>query len=187
MPNPRLASRYAKSLVNLSQEQGKLEAVYTDMCYVAEVCKQSREFVNLLRSPIIKSDQKSKILDAVTKGKISPLAEAFITLLVKKGREADLPEMANAFIEQYQEIKGIHRVLLTTATPVGESVKQAIVEKVKKEKGLGTVQLETVVDESIIGGFMLELNNQLLDASILRDLKDIKRQFDKNLFVHNIR
>jgi F-type H+-transporting ATPase subunit delta len=49
------------------------------------------------------------------------------------------------------------------------------------------VQLETVVDEKIIGGFMLEMNNQPLDASILRDLKDIKRQFDKNLFVQNIR
>jgi F-type H+-transporting ATPase subunit delta len=49
------------------------------------------------------------------------------------------------------------------------------------------VQLETVVDEKIIGGFMLEMDNQLLDASILRDLKDIKRQFDKNLFVQNIR
>jgi len=66
-------------------------------------------------------------------------------------------------------------------------VKQYIEQKVKKDKGLGTVQLETVVDEKIIGGFMLEMDNQLLDASILRDLKDIKRQFDKNLFVNNIR
>jgi F-type H+-transporting ATPase subunit delta len=66
-------------------------------------------------------------------------------------------------------------------------VKQYIAQKVKQEKGLETVQLETVVDEKIIGGFMLEMNNQLLDASILRDLKDIKRQFDKNLFVQNIR
>jgi F-type H+-transporting ATPase subunit delta len=66
-------------------------------------------------------------------------------------------------------------------------MKQYIEQKVKKEKGLGTVQLETVVDEKIIGGFTLEMDNQLLDASILRDLKDIKRQFDKNLFVNNIR
>lgn len=187
MPNPRLAARYAKSLVSLSQEKGSLEAVYADMCYISEVCKQSKEFVNLLRSPIIKADQKGKIMEAVTHGKIGALSEAFITLLIKKGRESDLPEMAQAFVQQYQEIKGIHLVTLTTATPVGESVKQYIEQKVKQEKGLGTVQLETVVDEKIIGGFMLEMDNQLLDASILRDLKDIKRQFDKNLFVHNIR
>jgi F-type H+-transporting ATPase subunit delta len=66
-------------------------------------------------------------------------------------------------------------------------MKQYIEQKVKMEKRLGTVQLETVVDEKIIGGFTLEMDNQLLDASILRDLKDIKRQFDKNLFVNNIR
>jgi len=187
MPNPRLAARYAKSLLSLSQEQGNLEVVYADMCYISEVCKQSKEFVNLLRSPIIKADQKGKIMDAVTRGKIGSLTESFITLLIKKGRESDLPEMAQAFVQQYQEIKGIHLVTLTTATPVGESVKQYIEQKVKQEKGLETVQLETVVDEKIIGGFMLEMNNQLLDASILRDLKDIKRQFDKNLFVQNIR
>jgi F-type H+-transporting ATPase subunit delta len=126
-------------------------------------------------------------MDAVTRGKIGALTEAFITLLIKKGRESDLPEIARAVVEQYHEIKGIHLVKLTTATPVGESMKQYIEQKVKKEKGLGTVQLETVVDEKIIGGFMLEMDNQLLDASILRDLKDIKRQFDKNLFVNNIR
>ncbi|MCX6263755.1 MAG: ATP synthase F1 subunit delta [Bacteroidetes bacterium] len=187
MPNPRLAARYAKSLVSLSQEQGNLEAVYADMSYLWAVCKQSHEFVNLLRSPIIKADQKGKIMDAVTHGKIGALTEGFITLLIKKGRESDLPEIAHAVVEQYHEIKGIHLVKLTTAAPVGESVKQYIEQKVKKEKGLGTVQLETVVDEKIIGGFMLEMDNQLLDASILRDLKDIKRQFDKNLFVHNIR
>ncbi len=187
MPNPRLADRYAKSLVDLATERGQLEAVYADMKYLQAVCKASKEFVSLLKSPIIKSDQKNSIVTAVTNGKVSELTAAFNNLLVKKGRESDLPEIAFAFIDQYNAIKGIHRVKLTTAVPVGDDVKKSIESKVKNAQGIGTIELETAVDEKLIGGFVLEYNNNLVDASILRDLKDIKKQFSQNLFVQNMR
>lgn len=187
MPNPRLANRYAKSLIDLSTEKGQLEAVYADMKYLQAVCKASKEFVALLKSPIIKNDQKNAIVTAVTKGKVSELTAAFNTLLVKKGRESDLPEIAFAFIDLYNELKGIHRVKLTTAVEVSDELKKSIETKVKGEQGFGSIELETVTDEKLIGGFVLEFNNKLVDASILRDLKDIKKQFSKNLFIQNLR
>jgi F-type H+-transporting ATPase subunit delta len=187
MPNPRLAARYAKSLLDLATEKGQLEAVYADMKYLEAVCKQSKDFVNLLRSPIIKADQKNTIITAVTKGNICELTASFNNLLVRKGREIDLPEIAFAFVDQYNEIKNIHRVKLTTAVEVSEDVKKSIEVKVQQEKGLGTIELETAVDAKLIGGFVLEFDNNLVDASILRDLKDIKKQFTRNLFVQNIR
>lgn len=187
MPNPRLANRYAKSLLDLAVEKGQLEAVYADMKYLQAVCKASRDFVTLLRSPIISADQKNSIITAVTTGKVSDLTAAFNTLLVKKNRESDLPEIAGAFVDLYNEMKGIHKVKLTTAVPVSDEVKQSIEAKVKAAQHLGTVELETVTDESLIGGFVLEFNNKLVDASIARDLRDVKKQFSGNLFVHNIR
>lgn len=183
MSNARLAGRYAKSLLVLAAEQGQLEAVYADMKYLHAVCEASSEFVNLLRSPIIKADQKNSIINAVTKDKVSLLTNSFTVLLVKKGRESDLPEMASAFIEQYNEIKGIHQVTLTTAVEVSEDLKKAIEEKVKAENQFATVELTTKTDETLIGGFVLEFDNNLLDASIARELRDIKKQFTNNTFV----
>ncbi|MEN9685353.1 MAG: synthase subunit delta [Bacteroidota bacterium] len=187
MPNPKIAGRYAKSLIDLATEKNQLEAVYADMQYLQEVCKSSREFVNMLKSPIIKPDQKNSILAAITQGKISELTSLFNSLLAKKGRETDLPEIAAAFIDQYNTLKGIHRVKLTTAVPVSEEIKKAIEAKARSAKQTGTIELETSVDEKLIGGFMLEFDNKLIDASILRDLKDIKKQFNENLFVQNLR
>lgn len=187
MQNPRLAGRYAKSLVELATEKGQLEAVYADMKYLQAVCQQSREFVSLLKSPIIKSDQKGNIISAVTNGKTSELSNAFIQLLVKKGRESDLNEIAAAFIEQYNQLKGIHKVTLTTAVPVSDELKQSIEQKIRSERSLGTVELETRTDESLIGGFVLEFNNNLVDASIQRDLRDIQKQFLENLYVQQLR
>ena len=187
MPNPRLATRYAKSLVDLAVEKDQLAVVYEDAKYLQAVCKGSREFTNLLKSPVIKADKKQQIIEAVTKGKVSEITTAFNRLLVVKGRESDLPEIFDAFIDQYNTIKGIHKIKLTTAVPVSEELKSSIVTKAKAEAGLNEVELTTAVDESLIGGFVLEFNNNLVDASIVRDLKDIKKQFNKNVYVQQIR
>lgn len=188
MPNPRLAARYAKSLIDLSTERNQLEDVYKNMQFLQQVCKASRDFVSLLRSPVVSADKKQSIIDAITKGRISELTAAFIKLLIHKGRESDMPEIITAFVEQYNAIKGIHKVRLTTATPISNDLKDTIVSKVKREANLQNVELEEKVDESLIGGFVLEFNNNLVDASVLRDLKDISKQFkERNVFVQNIR
>ena len=187
MQNPRLASRYAKSLVVLAQEQNQLEAVYADMKYLQDVCKQSRAFTNVLRSPVINADAKEKIVNEIVSKNISKISSAFVNLIVKKGREKTLPEIAHAVIDQYNEIKGIHKVRLITATPASEELQTAIVNKVKADAQLAQVELENVVNDSIIGGFQLEYKGNLVDASIARDLRDIQKQFQKNTYIRNIR
>ena len=187
MPNPRLATRYAKSLIGLAQERGELETVNKDMEFLQSICKSNRDFVNLLRSPVVKADKKDAIITAITKGRISVLTASFTKLLVEKGREEDLPEILAAFINQYNEIRGIQKVRLTTAVPVSEDLKKALLDKVKKSTGFDKVEMEAIVNENLIGGFILEYNNNLVDASILRDLKDISKQFQENVYIRNIR
>jgi F-type H+-transporting ATPase subunit delta len=186
MPNPRLANRYAKSIVDLAIEQNQLEVVYADMKYIQAVCIASKEFTTLLKSPVIKADKKIAIIEAVTKGNVSELTNLFNKLLVNKGRESELFEIANAIIDQYNEIKGIHQVTLTTAVEVSDNIKSAIESKIKAEQGLQNVELNTKVDESLIGGFVLEFNNNWVDASIARDLRDVKKQFAKNFYVNQL-
>ena len=88
MPNVRLAGRYAKSLLDLAIEQNQLDTVHADMKYFQAVCTKSHEFVNVLRSPIIKADQKNAIILAVIKDAVSALSLSFIVLLLKKSRES---------------------------------------------------------------------------------------------------
>ena len=158
MPNVRLAGRYAKSLLDLAVEQNQLDAVYADMKYFQSVCAQSQDFVNVLRSPIIKADQKNAIILAVIKEAVSALSLSFFVLLVKKSRESALPEIATAFIEQYNALKGIQQVSLTTAVAIGEELKQAIEQKIKAETQFKTVELTTHTNEDLIGGFVLSLS-----------------------------
>jgi F-type H+-transporting ATPase subunit delta len=186
MQNPRLATRYAKSLIDLATEQNILDTVHADMALVQGICKINGEFVSLLRSPIVASDKKESIITAVLQGKTTELTGLFIKLLVAKGREGNLPEIANAYIEQYNVIKNIKTIKLTTAQEVSEEVKSSIVAKIKGSDNY-SINLETAVDESLIGGFVVEVGGNIVDASILRDLNDIKKQFLNNDFIQNIR
>jgi F-type H+-transporting ATPase subunit delta len=187
MPNPRLAGRYAKSLIDLAIEQNQLETVYKDMQYLQAVCKSSPEFVSVLRSPVIKGDKKQKILFAITDGKLSTLTASFNKLLISKAREEYIPEIVASAIALYNALKGIHTVKLTTATAISEELKQSIVAKLKAETSLQNIELETAVKGELIGGFVLEFNNNLVDASIERDLRDIRKQFSQNIYVQQIR
>ncbi len=187
MPNPRLASRYAKSLIDLSIEKGQLENVYADMQWLHKITLSNPDFVNVLRSPVIKSDKKIKIVEAVVAGNIGEITLAFTRLLINKGREGNFPEIINSFISLYKEHKNIHTVKLTTAAPVSEAVKEAIVSQVKKSGGYENIELQTAIDEKLIGGFVLQTGDKLIDASIAYDLKTIARQFENNDFIYKIR
>jgi F-type H+-transporting ATPase subunit delta len=186
-PNPRLAARYAKSILDLSLEKNQLEAVHNDMLLLKETLHNSRDLVNLLRSPIIKADKKGKILNAIFTGKISPLTSAFITLLLNKEREGNLPEIAIAFVDQYKVLKGISTVKLTTAVAVSDDLKQAILQKLKTERNLQQVELDTEVKKELIGGFILEIGDMRMDSSVAFELNNVRKQFQNNDFVYKIR
>lgn len=187
MPSPRLAGRYAKSLIGLANEKNQLELVYNDMLYLQEVCRVSKDFVTLIKSPVINADKKLAALNAITAGKVGELTTAFNRLLVNKGREDVLPEIITAFIEQYKVQKGIHTIKLTTASPVSEELKKEIVSKVQSQTNMQNIDLKTSVNEALIGGFVLEMGGTLVDASIAYDLNKIKSQFMNNDFIYKIR
>jgi F-type H+-transporting ATPase subunit delta len=187
MLNPRLAARYAKSLIDLSVERNELDTVYNDMLFLQAVCKSSKDFVSLLKSPVIAADKKEKVLDAITGGKVGTLTASFNKLLITKSREAFLPEIVDAFIQQYKKYKNIYIVKLTTAMPASDELKKSIVDKIKATTAMQNIELNEEVREDIIGGFILEVGDQLVDASIAFDLANVKKKFQNNDFIYKLR
>ena len=187
MNNPRLAGRYAKSLLDLATEQNQVEAVYADMKWLNSVCKSNPDFTAVLSSPVIKADKKEAIINAVTQSRVTVLTTAFIQLLVRKTRETNLPQIVTAYIDQYNTLNNIQKVKITTASALTDALREEIMTNVKAAIPAKTFEIETAVKDELIGGFIVETGGQLVDASILRDLKDIQKQFMDNEFIHKIR
>ncbi|MEL7424002.1 MAG: ATP synthase F1 subunit delta [Bacteroidota bacterium] len=171
----RIAGRYAKSLIDLAQENSKLERVLEDVTSFKNA-SANRDFYLLMKSPIVKPSKKQSILDALFKDKYDELTMAFLNILVKKGREAYLPEIADAFIAQYKEIKQISTVKVTTAKPMDAATLKSLEAKLAaSDATYSQVEIETEVDPELIGGFVLEIGGKIYDASVVQKLEDLKR------------
>lgn len=183
MSATRIATRYAKSLLDLAIEQGKLEQVHTDMQSLS-VAVKNRDLYLLLKNPVIPNDKKNTILGVLFNGKISDLTNAYMRLLVQKNREMYLPEIAAEFEAQYRSLRKISSVRVTTAAPLDERGLSDLHKQLMASGALmENVAIETHVDPDLIGGFVLEFDNKRYDASVAHKLEQLKAEFSKNLYV----
>ena len=174
-----VANRYAQSLMDLASEQKKVDAVRADMKLVVGLCHENREFVLFLNSPVIKTDKKLEVLNAIFQGKVSDLSLAFIQLVAKKHRESVILEIAQSFDELYKKNQNIFSAVVTTASGLDAATKAKVLDLVKAQLK-GEVELEEKNDADTIGGFILTMGDRQLDRSVARQLSTLKKELINN-------
>lgn len=170
-----VASRYAKSLLDLAVEKGQLEVVYSDMLQVQSICLESNELTLFLNSPIINSEKKVSTLKLIFEGKLSAMTSGFISLITAKHRENIIPQIASSFIELYKNYKNILTAVVTSAKGLDATTKQNVLELVKTQLK-GEVELVEKINSDIIGGFILKIGDKQLDKSVSRQLANLKKE-----------
>ncbi len=179
----RIASRYAKSLIDLAEERGQLEEVVNDI-KAFQKATENRDLYLLMKSPIINVSKKQQVFDVLFGDKMNELTLAFFKIILNKGREAYLPEIADQLIAQYKKLKHITSVTLVTATTLGAETISKIKQKmVSSEVTDDHVDLLTKVDPDILGGFVLQFEDRLFDASVAHKLEQLKKEFSKNEYI----
>ena len=187
MRQSKVAQRYAKALFDLSAETGKIEEVKGDLDLIKGT--HHRELEILLVSPVIAGEKKIAVFEAVFAKHVQPLTIAFFKLIFMKGRSIAIKEIIEAFIGKYREMKGIKVAEITTALPLSNEAKSLIADQLKTSTILKgkQIELKEKVDPSIIGGLVVQVDDQLFDASIRHDLQHIKRQFINNMYVSQLK
>lgn len=182
MVETRIGKRYAKAIISLAIELGKVDEVYEDFLLFQDVCDNSREFVLMLQSPLIGFDVKQKIIDKIFSGKISETTEKYIRLIVRKHREQFLPNVADAYIELYYLHQNWTNAYLVSSHPVPQADKDKMVEIM--ETSLNTkIILHESIEKELIGGFKLTVGDKQFDATILTALNKLKRNFDNGTHI----
>lgn len=185
MSEIRIASRYAKPLLELANEKGSLEEVAKDMLQFDELCKSNREFLLMLKNPIVNHMKKLAILKSIFTGKVSDLTMSIFDIISKKNREQYLPEIAKEFHRQYNALKGIAEASITTVVPLSDELRKEVNTLVKKVTGK-EVELTEKVDANIIGGFILKIGDKQIDDSVSSKLNELKLKFSQNLYVNKM-
>lgn len=185
MRNTRVGTRYAKALFDLALEQDILEKVKSDMELILQVVEQNKDFRLLLKSPIIKPEKKEKIIKELLSGKIQTLSLHFILLITRKRREAYIENITTEFIEQYKAFRHIITTHLETADEINAKIKNQIIDLLKKQTK-GEIELIHEIKKELIGGFVLKYSDYQYDASIMKQIDRLKKDFEINLYQRKI-
>ena len=170
-----IAVPYSKALFSLAEEKNVLDDVLKDMQGITSLCNSNRDFLLMLKSPVIRTDKKQKIISAVLEGTVSQLTMGFLMILISKRRESLIRDIAVAFVELYKEYKDILTTTVKTAVPVSGEIRNQILEIMKTQTN-GEVELIEEVKTELIGGFLLQWKDKQYDASILKQINKLKRE-----------
>jgi len=182
MHQSRIASPYAKSLLLFAGERGVLEQVKNDMNLFIKVCSENHILLHVFKNPIISQDKKEKILTSLFKGRFNDMTLSLFKIINRKNRDAYLLDIALEFEHQYKALKGIQEAEVTSAYTLTTEQKQAFVGMVENISGK-KAELKEKIDESIIGGFILRIEDRQVDESIKSKLEKLKSNFKDNSYI----
>ncbi len=174
MNDSKISVRYSRAIFQSSIEKKILDKVNQDMIFISEVFKlsEAKEFLN---SPIIVPSKKASILHEMFGRSVDKLTLSLLDLVVKNGREAFIPAIARVFIHETLKYKGITESVLTTAVKVDDHIKKQITDLISSVFKT-EAELEEKIDSEIIGGFILRVNDNYIDASLRNKLRKIKKE-----------
>lgn len=167
---------YAKALFQLAKEKSLLSEIKSDANLILTALKQSSEFGNIISNPTISKSHKIEILTKLFATKIQSQSTGFLTLLVNKGRISEIASVCEAFIDMVNRDSNTIKVKLTTASQISDESQKQITAKIL---GKSNYEIEHVVNSNILGGYVLEFDNKMLDQSVSNKIQTIKNNLDK--------
>jgi F-type H+-transporting ATPase subunit delta len=174
MASTRAAIRYAKAILEIAQEKGSFQEVGADMKQIASTIKNNQELHKFIESPTISANNKEAALLEIFAASNATTKSLFHLLSVNK-RFGILEAITFEYNILLDEVNNVETAEVTTAFPLTNDLESKVLEKVK-EFTTKTVTLHNIVDESIIGGFILRIGDKQYNASIANSLHVLKRE-----------
>lgn len=181
MVETRIAARYARALFSLAYDRGLDEEVRKDLAAVQSLRDNSLEFGAMLSSPAMASTAKIRLLGEVLSGLVNDLTIEFLDLLVGRRREAYLDPVVRLYDQLLKEKRGIVEAKIVTARPISEAMIEEITAHLAQSTHADIV-LSLEIREELIGGLILQVEDQQLDASILRQLKTVRKELSESKY-----
>jgi F-type H+-transporting ATPase subunit delta len=179
MLTSKVAKRYAQGLLDFTNESGQTAAVFSEMKDVVKIMSQSVDLNKFFLTPYIDAKKKIEVADQIFTS-FSVSSQNLIRLVIKHGRENQLKNIAQEFINKVEDINGVQRITLTTATQLSKENLDQILRSTNLVKEGSNFDLNVNVKPEILGGYILRVGDQQIDASVKTKLNKVKKDFQLN-------
>ena len=178
MLTSKVAKRYAQGLLDFTKDTGNTDSVFLEMKDIIKIMSESKDLNQFLDSPFIDAKKKDSISMEIFQS-FSPVAKNIIRLVIRHGRESQLKNIAQEFVNKVEDIRGTQRISLTIASDLSQDTVAKIVADSKMVNS-SSYDLETIIKPDILGGYILRVGDQQIDASVRTKLNNIKKEFQLN-------
>lgn len=179
MLTSKVAKRYAQGLLNFTQESGSTDAVFSEMGDIVKTIEKSRELQNFFESPIIDVKKKVSIALEIFKD-FSPVTKSLLQLIIKHGRESQMQNIAQEFINKVEDMKGVQRITLTSAAQLSSENISNILKSSNLVNHDNKFDVKSIINPDLLGGYILRVGDQQVDASVKSKLSKLKKEFQLN-------
>lgn len=179
MLSSKVAKRYAQGLLNFTQEAGSTDSVFAEMKDLVKTVEGSKELRSFFNSPIIDVKKKVTIATEIFKS-FSQVSQNLIVLVIKHGRENQLQNIAQAYINKVEDLKGVQRISITSAQELSQANIDAILKSAELVNQANKVEVKKIINPEILGGYILRVGDQQVDTSVRSKLNNLKKEFQLN-------
>lgn len=175
----KVAKRYAQGLLDFTQESNSTATMLSEMKDVVNIMQKSDELNRFFATPFIDGRQKIATAKEIFKS-LSPTAQNLITLVIRQGREKHLQGIAQQYINRVEDMQGVQRITLTTATELSHQTIEQIFKATSLVNLNNKFDLKTIINPEILGGYIIRVGDQQVDASIKTKLTNVRKNFHLN-------
>ena len=170
-----VVKRYATALFDLAASEGAMAKYEEEVKVIVKALHDEPDFMAVLQDHKVTTEDKINLVENIFTDRVSTPIVGLLVLLVNKGRQAEILDVLHAFLERVKAESGIIKAVVTSAIPLKETQIAALKETLE----VGTkskIELETIVDESIIAGLVVRVGDKVVDASYKGELQTLKKQ-----------
>lgn len=179
MLTSKVAKRYAQGLLNFTQESGNTDSVFTEMSDIVKTIEKSKELQSFFASPIIDVKKKVSIALEIFKD-FSPVTKSMLQLIIKQGRESQMQNIAQEYINKVEDMNGVQRITITSASALSSENISNILKSSELVNHDNKFDVKSIINPEILGGYILRVGDQQVDASVKSKLSKLKKEFQLN-------
>ena len=174
-----VSKTYGDALFELAIEEGKIDELFDEVIILKSVLNDNPEFSKLMNHPKVDKEEKKAVMESVFKGRISDDITGLLDIIISNNRYSEIFSVIDYFIKQVKEYKRIGTAFVTTPLPLNDNQKASVEKKLLETTAYSSMEMNYIIDESLIGGMVIRIGDKVVDSSIKTKLNDLTKELQK--------
>ena len=171
-----VSKTYGDALFELAIEENRIDELFEEVISLKSVLEENPDFSKLMNHPKVDKEEKRAVCESIFKGRVSDDIMGFLEIIITNNRYSEIFGVLDYFIKQVKEFKRIGTAYITTPLPLDDNQKASVEKKLLETTSYSSMEMNYIIDESLIGGMVIRIGDKVVDSSIKTKLNDLSKE-----------